>query len=225
MKFILFRHGHSLANQESRIVSSLEHGTKKNGGPLGTGFGLSDKGKQEVHLSATSLADHIKSYSTSTKKQTQVSILASPFKRTLETANLIHDTLQTSLDMHIPSPVQVLDLRERFFGEFEMQTPSDDLYTAVWNQDAIDPFHQKFGVESVATVTQRTTGVVRSEEQKVEEGAETFVILVSHGDALQILQTAMRGWSGDRHRQLEHLNTASWREVKWCPELAEVHRR
>lgn len=50
MKFILFRHGHSLANQESRIVSSLEHGTKTNGGPLGTGFGLSDKGKQEVRL-------------------------------------------------------------------------------------------------------------------------------------------------------------------------------
>lgn len=127
--------------------------------------------------------------------------------------------------MHIPSPAQVLDLRERFFGEFEMQTPSDDLYTTVWNQDAVDPFHQKFGVESVATVTQRTTGVVRSEGQKAEEGAETFVILVSHGDALQILQTAMRGWNGDRHRQLEHLNTASWREVKWCPELAEDHRR
>lgn len=128
--------------------------------------------------------------------------------------------------MQIPSPVQVLDLRERFFGEFEMQTPSDDLYTTVWNQDAVDPFHQMFGVESVATVTQRTTGVVRSEEQKAEEeGAETFLILVSHGDALQILQTAMRGWSGDQHRQLEHLNTASWREVKWCPELAEAHRR
>lgn len=50
MKFILFRHGHSLANQESRIVSSIEHGTKMTGGPLGTGFGLSDIGKQEVCL-------------------------------------------------------------------------------------------------------------------------------------------------------------------------------
>ncbi|KAF9314579.1 hypothetical protein BG003_004061 [Podila horticola] len=230
MKFILFRHGHSLANQESRIVSSLEHGTKTTGGPLGTGFGLSDEGKQEVRISAASLADHINSYSASTKKQAQIRILASPFKRTIETANLIHNTLQTSLDIsHIPSPEQALDLRERFFGEFEMQTPSDDLYTTVWNQDAIDPFHEKFGVESVATVTQRTTGVVRSEEQSDKEEAEgveeTFVVLVSHGDALQILQTAMRGWSGDRHRQLEHLNTANWREVGWCPELAEAHRR
>jgi len=48
MKFILFRHGHSLANQESRIVSSLENGTRTTGGPEGTGFGLSPKGKQEV---------------------------------------------------------------------------------------------------------------------------------------------------------------------------------
>ncbi|KAG0031047.1 hypothetical protein BGZ81_001834 [Podila clonocystis] len=129
----------------------------------------------------------------------------------------------------ISLPEQELDLRERFFGEFEMQTPSDDLYTAVWKQDAVDPFHDKFGVESVAMVTQRTTRVIRNEEQK-DEGAkedmeETFVILVSHGDALQILQTAMRGWSGDRHRQLEHLNTANWREVEWCPELAKVHKR
>ncbi|KAG0081196.1 hypothetical protein BGZ93_003439 [Podila epicladia] len=230
MKFILFRHGHSLANQESRIVSSLEHGTKTTGGPLGTGFGLSDRGKQEVRISAASLADHIKSYSTYTKKQPQVRILTSPFKRTLETANLIHKTLQTSFNTEqIPLPEQAVDLRERFFGQFEMQTPSDDLYTTVWNQDAVNPFHEKFGVESVAMVTQRTTGVVRSEEQKDEEAKEdveeTFVILVSHGDALQILQTAMRGWSGDRHRQLEHLNTASWRALEWCPELAEAHRR
>ncbi|KAG0039498.1 hypothetical protein BGZ82_008009 [Podila clonocystis] len=230
MKFILFRHGHSLANQESRIVSSLEHGTKTTGGPLGTGFGLSDKGKQEVCMSAASLADHINSYSASTKKQTQIRILTSPFKRTLETAHLIHDTLQTRVGMEkISLPEQELDLRERFFGEFEMQTPSDDLYTAVWQQDAVDPFHDKFGVESVAMVTQRTTRVIRNEEQKdevaKEDMEETFVILVSHGDALQILQTAMRGWSGDRHRQLEHLNTANWREVEWCPELAKVHKR
>lgn len=48
MKFVLFRHGHSLANQESRIVSSLENGTRADGGPEGTGFGLSSKGRLEV---------------------------------------------------------------------------------------------------------------------------------------------------------------------------------
>ena len=48
MKFVLFRHGHSLANQESRIVSSLENGTRPDGGPEGTGFGLSSKGRLEV---------------------------------------------------------------------------------------------------------------------------------------------------------------------------------
>lgn len=48
MKFVLFRHGHSLANQESRIISSLDNGTRTDGGPEGTGFGLSSKGRLEV---------------------------------------------------------------------------------------------------------------------------------------------------------------------------------
>ncbi|KAF9427005.1 hypothetical protein BGZ94_005679 [Podila epigama] len=233
MKFILYRHGHSLANQESRIVSSLENGTALKGGPLGTGFGLSDKGKEEVLKSVHSLATHILDYSTQHKINIQVKILASPFTRTLDTAGIIHTTLQLAfqeagdrlLEVSVTQPEESIDLRERFFGEFEMKTPSDDLYAAVWKEDAHNPFHEIFGVESVAMVTRRTTGVVRSEEQKAEPSSEveTFVILVSHGDALQILQTAMRGWSGDRHRQLEHLNTANWRFVAWCPELQDAH--
>lgn len=113
-----------------------------------------------------------------------------------------------------------------------MKTPSDDLYSAVWREDVQNPFHEKFGVESVATVTERMTGVVRSEEgdQKDLIGQspndareEAWVILVSHGDSLQILQTAMRGWSGDRHRQVEHLDTATWRDVAWCEALTHAH--
>ncbi|KAG0333839.1 hypothetical protein BG004_000675 [Podila humilis] len=199
MKFILFRHGNSLANQEFRIVSSMENGTATTGGPQGTGFGLSSQGVAEVTAS-----------------------------------------LETSFDIPVALPEETLDLRERFFGEFEMRTPSDDLYQLVWNEDAIDPFHEKYGVESVAMVTKRTTSVIRKmeleeqergdkenvseEEEKEEVDEEAVVILVSHGDALQILQTAMRGWSGDRHRQLEHLDTANWREVAWSPEQAEARR-
>ncbi|KAF9955821.1 hypothetical protein BGZ72_003374 [Mortierella alpina] len=250
MKFILFRHGHSLANQESRIVSSLENGTSTVGGPLGTGFGLSQKGKQDVAKSARALLDYIVA-TLHPNQHAKIKILTSPFQRTQQTANIIHQELCVHIESsrstssqdvssvmptisleHTDRPREVLDLRERFFGELEMKTPSDDLYNAVWREDGQNPFHEKFGVESVATVTERMTRVVRNEErgQKDRTGRftsdateETWVILVSHGDSLQILQTAMRGWSGDRHRQVEHLETATWRDVAWCEALAEAH--
>ncbi|KAF9339521.1 hypothetical protein BGZ91_005657 [Linnemannia elongata] len=232
MKFVLFRHGHSLANQESRIVSSLENGTRADRGPEGTGFGLSSKGRLEVVETAKTLADHIITTSTQTQNRARVRILTSPFQRTLNTASIIksqfrtfftplQDTITLELGLTITQ-----DLRERFFGEFEMRTPSDDLYNQVWAADAQNPFHELFGVESVVDVTRRVTDVIRSQEERQEEqeGEEVWVVLVSHGDSLQILQTAMRGWSGDRHRQLEHLETANWRVVEWCPDLQAAHR-
>ncbi|KAG0004315.1 hypothetical protein BGZ65_000580 [Modicella reniformis] len=268
MKFILFRHGHSLANQESRIVSSLENGTQTSGGPEGTGFGLSARGKQEVAESAQSLLQYVLA-SSHPGQRVKVHILTSPFQRTRQTSLIIDSVLRataldkqcpTVLNLHTPlieskveiegeeEPEHVCDLRERFFGDFEMKTPSDELYAQVWHEDAKNPFHEIFGVESVAAVTNRMTGVVRDQEAKRKETKkqrrldtkailqdtatadpemeteETWIVLVSHGDSLQILQAAMRGWSGDRHRQVEHLNTAEWRNVEWCKELAEAHQ-
>ncbi|KAF9433949.1 hypothetical protein BGZ76_008759 [Entomortierella beljakovae] len=249
MKFILFRHGHSLANQESRIVSSIENGCKTTGGPEGTGFGLSQKGKQEVAQSARSLSKHILE-SSQFSQEVRIQILTSPFQRTCQTADIIDRELRSAIEEYNQSltgsnqeqsaaitvqgegPEQIKDLRERFFGEFEMKMPSDDLYAAVWREDGFNPFHQLFGVESVVEVTKRVTGVIRDLEKNEKENRdkstlgiypESWVIVVSHGDSLQILQTAMRGWSGDRHRQLDHLDTANWRQVQWCEDLANAH--
>lgn len=47
-RYFLFRHGHSLANQGGIIVSAAENGVPAMGGPLGTGWGLSDKGKEQI---------------------------------------------------------------------------------------------------------------------------------------------------------------------------------
>ncbi|CAO3569746.1 unnamed protein product [Mortierella alpina] len=231
--------------------SSLEHGMQTTGGPLGTGFGLSQKGKQEVAKSVKALADHILA-TARPYQHSRIRILTSPFQRTRQTADIIHQELCAFIESYrstspqegsptMPTvsledsegPREVSDLRERFFGEFEMKTPSDDLYSAVWREDEQTPFHERYGVESVATVTERMTRVVRSEEGSGKDltgrstndaTEEIWVILVSHGDSLQILQTAMRGWSGDRHRQVEHLDTATWRDVSWCEALAHAHQ-
>ncbi|KAF9353941.1 hypothetical protein BGX26_008300 [Mortierella sp. AD094] len=250
MKFILFRHGHSLANQESRIVSSLENGTMTTGGPEGTGFGLSQQGKREVAESAKSLSECIH-MSSKPGDEVRIRVLTSPFQRTRQTADIVHKELRVAIATYNQSvltpnqerianitvegeePEQIVDLRERFFGEFEMKTPSDDLYAKVWREDALNPSHKQFGVESVAEASTRMTGVIRDQEIKEkadynsspENHPETWVIIVSHGDSLQILQTAMRGWSGHRHRELDHLNTANWRHVQWCEELAIAHRK
>ncbi|KAF9918932.1 hypothetical protein BX616_004204 [Lobosporangium transversale] len=258
MKFILFRHGHSLANQESRIVSSLENGARTSGGPLGTGFGLSDRGKQEVASSARSLSNFILE-STKAGQKAKIKILTSPFQRTIQTASIILRELQTTFKKskeagspettrmivmeNKDEPELCMDLRERFFGEFEMKTPSDELYARVWREDAFNPFHERYGVESVVSVTKRMTDVIRDHEckemknrevssplsslpdEQEQEHGETWIVLVSHGDSLQILQAAMHGLSGDRHRQLDHLDTACWRDVQWCEALAEAHHR
>ncbi|KAG0287767.1 hypothetical protein BGZ96_008353 [Linnemannia gamsii] len=193
-------------------------------------------------ITAKSLAEHIKSSHQTLQKRARVRILTSPFQRTLNTASIIKTQFRTSFssspatttttpEITLEAGLYVTpDLRERFFGEFEMQTPSDHLYNRVWAADAQDPFHELFDVESVADVTKRVTAVIRAQEGRQEddegkeEEEEVWVVLVSHGDSLQILQTAMRGWSGDRHRQLEHLETANWRVVEWCPELQAAHQ-
>ena len=175
----------------------------------------------------------------------QIQIVASPFLRTQDTAHILLESVQQKkqeldqIQQSCPSPLSKgllskgeiesdQDLRERFFGEFELATPSDNIYDQVWVQDARNPFHHSFGVESVNEVTERTTGVVRRLEnelaaQQTGSSGTTWVILVSHGDALQILQAAMKGWSGDRHREIEHLNTANWRHVAWCDFLKDAH--
>ncbi|KAF9923787.1 hypothetical protein FBU30_006175 [Linnemannia zychae] len=177
MNFVLFRHGHSIANQESRIVSSLDHGTQ--------GFGLSARGKEEVAESAKTLAYHIiASTLTPQKHPTRVQIVTSPFKRTLETASIIHEHLLSAFSTSrvladenkkivLGAKVDVVqDLRERFFGEFDMKTPSDHLYNIVWEADGANPFHEQYGVESVSAVTERVTGVIRSLEKQYHKTAK-----------------------------------------------------
>ena len=67
-------------------------------------------------------------------------------------------------------------------------------------------------MESVNQVMQRVTSVI------VEyEGcrSNTSILLVSHGDALQILESAFARMDGSAHRQLEHLHTAQIRELQF----------
>jgi broad specificity phosphatase PhoE len=124
-------------------------------------------------------------------------ILHSDFLRTTETARRVAAHFGLELQ---PEP----RLRERDFGDFEGLP--DSRYGDVWAHDARDPEHHEYGVESVASVAARMQGVIASLEQALRD--ET-VLLVSHGDPLQIMLTALEGRLLTEHRDRAPLLPAS----------------
>ncbi|KAJ6311128.1 hypothetical protein OIU76_015786 [Salix suchowensis] len=79
------------------------------------------------------------------------------------------------------------DLRERYFGpSFELF--SHDKYPAIWAHDEKDPFMQLEGGESVNDVATRLASALEIIESEFQGCA---VLIVSHGDPLQIFQTVL----------------------------------
>ncbi len=126
-------------------------------------------------------------------------------------------------------------LRERYFGT--LNGGSDTQYQAVWDVDCTNPNHTEFDVECANDVLERTTRLIvelddmlsfsstssstttttgsDGEQQQQTNNKKWKVILVAHGDVLQIMQTGfLRHEDASRHRSLEHLETATIRELK-----------
>lgn len=85
--------------------------------------------------------------------------------------------------------------------------------------DVKDAYHNEFGVESANSVLERTTKLINELDETLqlsgEEGQRWKCVLVAHGDVLQILQNGfLRHEDASRHRSLEHLETATIRELK-----------
>lgn len=177
-RYLLMRHGHSQANQQGLIISSPERGL--------AGFGLSPRGREQLD---GVLADW--------RWATPGRILHSDFRRTTETAEHIarHFGLRLEAEPR---------LRERHFGAFEGE--GDHRYAEVWARDARDPAHRHAGVEAVAEVAARMTGLIADLERRL---AGETILLVGHGDPLQILLTALEGRTLSRHRERAPLAPAS----------------
>ena len=182
-RYFVMRHGHSLGNQQGIIVSHPQNGCN--------GFGLSEQGRDQVlaSLQMDALLD------------SSTIIVSSDFDRALESAAIARQALNCS------APVETdIRLRERNFGDLELGP--DSAYQAVWQHDERDPDSDYRAVESVNQVMSRVTELIVDLERRF---ADTGLLLVSHGDALQILQTAFAGCDASTHRQLQHLQTAEIR--------------
>lgn len=98
-----------------------------------------------------------------------------------ETATVIKERLRSRNAVRLHP-----GLRERYFGTFEAQPNTH--YHDVWSADQkLGSFHHSFGAESCAEVLKRVVDVIRECEDTYHNCG---IVMVSHGDTLQILQTA-----------------------------------
>ncbi|CAJ0838137.1 14012_t:CDS:2 [Entrophospora sp. SA101] len=207
--FILFRHGQSKANVSKIVVASLKNDTKSNDDE--NDWGLTVLGKKQVE-----------------------NIYTSPFSRTIETAKIIHDHISnhlTNLEPRIPTksnnentsssfllsldPIVTVhqQLCERNFGIFELKSDHES-YHKVWsideninsisNNNDNDEEYKRLGVETCWEVRRRMCDVIYEIEKESK-------VNISHGDSLQILQTAFENVDPNNHRKLNYLGTAEWR--------------
>ena len=201
--YYALRHGQSMANVGKIIssdpaISTVEHG-------------LSEVGVEQAKAAGTSF--------TSTfcpDTYAGIAVFSSDFLRARETAGHMADAIRKAdIPLYQDKVVLETSLRERFFGTFNGQ--SDAHYHDVWKFDADDASHTEFEVESVNSVIQRTTDLILQVDEKLSGGGDNKpwkCVMVAHGDVLQILQTAFLKVDGRIHRSLDHLETATIRELK-----------
>ena len=191
------RHGHSQANQQRIIVSDPANGLLQ--------YGLSERGCNQVAESVQG----------ENRLDRETLIISSDFKRAEESAGIAHRLLSCNQQYRTDQR-----LRERYFGDLEMQV--DSRYAEVWRADAKNADSSPFGAESTNQVVDRVSALVVDLECSMS--GKTF-LLVSHGDALQILQTAFLKQESSRHRQVEHFNTANIRELQLLNQDCRCHLR
>ena len=189
-RYFVLRHGESKANVAGIILSDLEDGKKEE-------YTLTKKGENQVKESIVAAKNN-------GILGSKTIIYSSPFSRCKKTAEIAKEVLETKDEIVFDDK-----LRERWFGDFEKTHNSN--YQKVWDVDRTDAEHKEFNVESAKEVQVRTMSLIADLEKKYKNKS---ILLVSHGDALQIMQTGFYKKSPAVHRELTHLETAEIRELK-----------
>lgn len=182
------RHGISEANQLGIIACD----------PLGLGqkYGITEHGRSQLRLS---VAEALTKY----PQLKHCIFYVSPLKRAIETANEAAQIL---------SPKEIIispELRERDFAKFDGQSALQ--YPQFWAEDKRNPHSHPFGGESVWEVRQRFVSLIHQIESQ-HHGQS--IVLISHGDPLQIGQTAFENIDPSLHREsIQHLNPGDIRQL------------
>ncbi|KAI5647714.1 hypothetical protein M9H77_33719 [Catharanthus roseus] len=175
-KYWVLRHGKSIPNEKGLIVSSLENGVLEE-------YKLASDGVDQARLAGEAFRRVLQE---NNKMLENVRICYSPFSRTSHTAKVVASVLDLPFDG--PQCKVIPELRERFFGP-SYELLSHDKYPEIWALDEKDPFLPPEGGESVADVVSRLTKALVDMESEFHD---CTVLIVSHGDPLQILQTILK---------------------------------
>ncbi|KAK9677454.1 hypothetical protein RND81_11G144100 [Saponaria officinalis] len=174
-KYWIVRHGKSIPNEQGLIVSSLENGILPE-------YQLGSEGVTQAQLAGEKFLKELKDANIALEN---VRICYSPFSRTVHTAREIASAL--NIPFEGPQCKAFEDVRERYFGP-SYELSSYELYSEIWDLDEKDPFQPPEGGESVANVVSRLTNAMEQMETLYDGCA---VLIVSHGDPLQMLQTIL----------------------------------
>ena len=201
-RYHAMRHGQSKANVAGIIVSRIE--TDRRGD-----WGLSDLGREQVLEAARACGLPVGTV-----------ICSSDFSRARQTAEIVRARLGA------PPVLVGAALRERCFGDLE--GTATDNYARVWATDEASAGDTAGdgrdagggdaggrdaggGVEPAAAVLDRVTALVTDLERRY---ADRDILLVSHGDTLQILQAGFLRMNPAAHRRLPHLGIAEIRALR-----------
>lgn len=183
-RYSVMRHGQSKANAVGVIVSSIDADRAGD-------YGLTGAGREQALAAAQGCG-----------LPPDTVICSSDFARARETAQIVRACLGA------PEVTVAEQLRERCFGAFD-GTPVAN-YHLVWAADEAGA-GQAAGVEPAGAVLERATGLVAGLERRYR-GRD--ILLVSHGDTLQILQAGFARMDPAAHRRLPHLATAEIRRLR-----------
>lgn len=184
------RHGLSGANDTNVIVSRID-----NDNPVD--YGVTDLGRRQAVAAATAARGTLPG---------DTVIRSSDFARAAQTARIVAAALGAA-DVALTAA-----LRERCFGDWEGMGCEN--YATVWAADKTSPDHADGHVEPASAVLARVTAFIIELEQGYS-GRD--ILLVSHGDTLQILQTGFLRMNPGQHRELPHFEPAEIRRFHFAP--------
>ncbi|MBA0688139.1 hypothetical protein Goari_005944 [Gossypium aridum] len=228
-RYWVLRHGKSIPNEKGLIVSSLENGVRLE-------YQLASEGVDQAELAGKLFLKELKENDIPLEN---VRMCYSPFARTRHTAEVVASTL--NLPFEGPQCRVMEDLRERYFGpSFELlshdkQQPESLVllgllsfltfvlhpkqYTEIWAMDEKDPFTRPEGGESVDDVASRLASAMATMESEYQG---CTILVVSHGDPLQILQTILNAASKQMEPSCNDL--ASRIQAVRIPSILSQHR-
>ncbi len=183
-RYFLLRHGESLANRRGLIVSHPSNALQD--------YGLTAKGAEQVMQAALT-----------TRLNSDTVIVSSDFKRAAESAEIMHSVLACKDDIKYD-----VQLRERNFGDWELSDHSN--YEKVWKNDINSPAQSQNNVEPVDHVLERGVSLIESLEQGYTDRS---ILLVGHGDVLQILLSHHHNINPRFHRSLSAIGNADIRSL------------